>query len=69
MSLLTRNPGSPSEITSIVFLPIVSNAPMPSVTNSIPLLVTALDRDVNPQEEKKDSEPLLSVPGVLKQLV
>ena len=53
---MTRNPGSPSEITSIVFLPIVSKASIPSETNSIPLLVTALDNDVKPQEEKKDSE-------------
>ena len=52
ITLLTRNSGSPSEITSIVFLPIVSKASIPSETNSSPLLVTALDNDVKPQEEK-----------------
>ena len=69
ISLLTRNPGSPSEITSIVFLPIVSKASIPSETNSSPLLVTALDNDVKPQEEKKDSAVESSVPKRVKNTV
>ena len=56
ISLLPRNPGSPSDITTIVFLPIVSKASIPPETSSRPLFVTAFDNDVKPQEEKNDSE-------------